>query len=542
MSSSRGLSSLLQSLPEGALNRLYSDLWPTVAVYQSLSAVSRAIIMRLIFYDEGISITDFAEWFRRDQISACDACINELKSLQILSEISPSFLKLNINFRFNMMNSISNPQQPWSAGLSSLKPDKTPPSQVYLDTLSDVKWENALRYLVGAPLLDDFHILSEIDMTSQSNSLTLKIPSETTQKLRISSLKAIRSFLLSSQLLSEIPLADKPDLTNRPYYALEIESGLVKQGYTLQITAQGYEYMLKDRAHQVWLFIMNLLTRIKTNQEEIITLLCQLSFCHVGSSYPMQALTKLQLQVIYEMSLLGIIYLRNINITRFYPTRAAVTLLSVQPSATSSGTGIDKGKESKESSYLKQDFHVICETNNQVIAYTTNDLDISMLGLFVDIRLRMPNMVYGKITRDKAKHAYSMGISAKQIIEFLSTHAHPLLLQKTQKSSVKSNGQSSVSFSLSTTVSTDIVPANVSDQLFLWEAENYRIHSQEAVLFSLGNIRGFSALHLTKILEYMRRVDGLLWSDEAARIIVVTASAADMLQSYMEEGLGLYQG
>ena len=34
---------------------------------------------------------------------------------------------------------------------------------------------------------------------------------------------------------------------------------------------------------------------------------------------------------------------------------------------------------------------------------------------------------------------------------------------------------------------TSIIPQNVSDQLLLWEAENYRVQTEEAAIVELGD-------------------------------------------------------
>lgn len=57
---------------------------------------------------------------------------------------------------------------------------------------------------------------------------------------------------------------------------------------------------------------------------------------------------------------------------------------------------------------------------------TTPDspLHISVLGLFVELKARFPNMVVGLITRDSIKYALEHGINTPQIINYLKAHAH----------------------------------------------------------------------------------------------------------------------
>ena len=53
-----------------------------------------------------------------------------------------------------------------------------------------------------------------------------------------------------------------------------------------------------------------------------------------------------------------------------------------------------------------------------------NELEIAILNLFVDIRIRYPNLVVGKLDRAHVKSAMEKGISAAQIISYLQSHAH----------------------------------------------------------------------------------------------------------------------
>ena len=61
----------------------------------------------------------------------------------------------------------------------------------------------------------------------------------------------------------------------------------------------------------------------------------------------------------------------------------------------------------------------------ELISGTDNELEIAILNLFVDIRVRYRNLVVGKLDRKHVKAAMEKGISAHQIISYLASHAHP---------------------------------------------------------------------------------------------------------------------
>jgi transcription initiation factor TFIIH subunit 4 len=126
-----------------------------------------------------------------------------------------------------------------------------------------------------------------------------------------------------------------------------------------------------------------------------------LSDCKFGNCYPIEALTRSQKQLVNEFSKIGLIYMRNILSTRFYPTQVAINMLF--KSVKTSDEELEKDKNERNNGNMNDKktavIRIIVETNLQVIAYVTSDLHLAMLKLFVDLSVRMPNMAMGKITR-----------------------------------------------------------------------------------------------------------------------------------------------
>lgn len=60
--------------------------------------------------------------------------------------------------------------------------------------------------------------------------------------------------------------------------------------------------------------------------------------------------------------------------------------------------------------------HLTCQLSLPLLS--DNKLRISILGLFVHIRTRFPNLVTGLITRDSVKEALRNGIGAEQVGAF----------------------------------------------------------------------------------------------------------------------------
>ena len=286
------------------------------------------------------------------------------------------------------------------------------------------------------------------------------------------------------------------------------------------MTAQGYEYMLKDYLSQVWDFVYTSI-RYSRSQEQALSLLFMLSYCSPGRGYLMEALTPAQRQLVFEFSQVGIIYLEVVTATHFYPTKVAVNMLFGAMDLLQGGaaTAIPMSLSSRDAHDDDDDYSsdlalkVIVETNNQVVAYLSSDIHLAMLQLFVDIHIRMPNMVIGKITKEKAREAFRLGITAYQIIDFLMLHAHPMLRNRVP-----------------------IVPENITDQFAIWEAENQRIEANDAVVVDFRDVDDFAQSAYRSLVDNLQHARVLLWEGgEGQRMVAVTAEGFKMVQSAVDQ-------
>jgi transcription initiation factor TFIIH subunit 4 len=216
---------------------------------------------------------------------------------------------------------------------------------------------------------------------------------------------------------------------------------------------------------------------------EALTFLLAISACEVGRGYPVSQLSKAAKTVMKDFKLFGLVYYEKGD-DNFYPTRVAVGLVNgamthrVEGANAaevdgSGGVSEDGGSavalsrsaaqtralENALNSQLNKDsphIAIIVQTNFQVVAYTSSDLHVAMLGLFCDVPTikRLPNMVLCQLTRESVKGAFEIGITATQILRFLKMHAHPIIVDKVK-----------------TGVAATIMPDNVEDQIWLWNRE-----------------------------------------------------------------------
>lgn len=168
--------------------------------------------------------------------------------------------------------------------------------------------------------------------------------------------------------------------------------------------------MLRDRQAQIWGYVSASLARMAA-YEEALSLLFMLSYCTVGMSYALDALSSLQRQWVFEFSHFGIIYIPSLKSSRFYPTEVAVNLIfegeraAGLPRSTAGVAAVAAFGRREEG--VAPPLQILVQTNCSVTAYVSSELHIAMLGVFVDVNLKLPNMVMGRLTRDKIKDAYT---------------------------------------------------------------------------------------------------------------------------------------
>ena len=478
---------------------------------------------------------------------------------------------MNPYFRSAFKRAILSPREPWGQQLRSLHvsslsssslstssslPNHTP-SKEELRHQSIVKWDALLRFLVGVPGAANI------------------IPGGT-----------IERFVRSTDLMGEgVSAASRVASMSRQRPGGN-KAGSVSGGLrNLTITEKGYAYMLKSYQEQVWIFVYELI-QIATDKEELLSLLFMISYCEFGKGYPVNALTPAQRMLIVEFSQLGLVYASSSSsgsgnsssrITNgsiydenqvqapgdtllFYPASIAIHMIfrsqyHMSPQALQSSTHVgqeynDKtdslglpamgggGDESATSNIhrgvggfaatcessvdrttemqnsLSSGLEIIVETNMQVTAYLTSELHLALLNLFVDFSVLLPNVVIGTLTRDKAKQAFRMGVRVKQIVDFLCVHAHALT--RDQK---------------------PIVPANVVDQLVLWESERFRVNNTDSILMKFDNMWGFDSSAFSQVEAYANRIGMNLCSNAKKMSLVVPYDGYEQIRAFIEDQL-----
>ena len=241
---------------------------------------------------------------------------------------------------------------------------------------------------------------------------------------------------------------------------------------------------------------------------EVLSFLFTLGSLEVGQDYSTANLSPTQLHMLEDLSDLGIVYRRSSNATCFYPTRLATTLNSdsdaLASSLSSSSLSVGGYSPSEQKRYI------IVETNYRLYAYTNSPLRMHILSLFSELGHRFPNMVAGRLTKKTVQRAIGRGVTAEQIISYLTAHAHPVMGTRSHSSNPtpSNHGQQSQAS----------LPPTVVDQIRLWQLEGDRMKATTGFLFK----EFLNHQQYKDCLDYADTIGVLIWKNDAKRCFFVT--------------------
>lgn len=230
---------------------------------------------------------------------------------------------------------------------------------------------------------------------------------------------------------------------------------------------------------------------------DVLSFLFTLGSLELGQDYSTENLTATQRTFLDDLTDLGIVYMSEPS--RFYPTRLATTLTSDAGALLSSSSFASDLPANSTASKG----YIIVETNYRLYAYTSSVLQIAILNLFANLNRRFPNLVSGKLTKTSIQRAISYGITAEQIISYLTTHAHPQMQKSKQ-----------------------ILPPTVVDQIRLWQIEGDRMTATNG--FFMKDFRDFAEYE--DAMKYADALGVLVWKSDAKRWFFV--NKLEQMQTY----------
>ncbi|KAI9659789.1 MAG: RNA polymerase II transcription factor B 52 kDa subunit [Bathelium mastoideum] len=275
-------------------------------------------------------------------------------------------------------------------------------------------------------------------------------------------------------------LPGKGDISPGTKKLLELGNFVVIRKTAASITQAGFTFLLQEVNAQ-----------LKMDQVDMLSFLFMLGSLELGQAYSTEKLTPTQLHMLDDLTDFGIIFRRNIESKHFYPTRLGTTLTSDAGALRNSNASLADalGASTSEKGYI------IIETNYRMYAYTSSPLQIAVLNLFTRLHTRYPNMVSGKLTKESVQRAISYGITADQIISYLSTHAHPQMHKHNP-----------------------VLPPTVLDQIRLWQIEGDRMRTTPGYMFKEFN----TAQEYQDAARYADNLGVLVWKNDSKRVFFVT--------------------
>ncbi|KAF2843145.1 RNA polymerase II transcription factor B subunit 2 [Patellaria atrata CBS 101060] len=451
----------LQGLPGMTQAKLYTQPSAALAIFRRmLPHLAKTIVMAMLYMPKPFPATDLDLWLRPDARRYAtmhrDLAMSVLESLHIITTAQekqgPKAYSLSKDFAKSLKNALTGGGNHSSFGVPINDHDRQEVSIAFLDDYARTQWETILYYMVGSA------------GTAIAGNHSISSGTKT---------------LLSIGGFVEMKL-------NRTV-----------------ITQTGFTFLLQEVNAQVWSLLIVYLENAPTlnmDEVDVLSFLFMLGSLELGQAYSTANLTATQQHMLDDLNDFGIIYRKNVQSSRFYPTRLATTLTSdagaLMSESSSFQNALRSGSESKG--------YIIIETNYRLYAYTTSLLQIAVLNLFTRLSTRFPNLVSGKLTKESIQRAISYGITSDQIISYLTTHAHPQM-QKT----------------------VPILPPTVVDQIRLWQIEGDRMRATPGFL-----MQGFDLNAYTDVSNYAEALGVLVWKSDAKRSFFV--SKIDQISAYIK--------
>lgn len=241
------------------------------------------------------------------------------------------------------------------------------------------------------------------------------------------------------------------------------------------------------------------------SETEVLSFLFMLGSLDLGRDYSTSTLSPTQLQMLDDLTAMGIVYRSSKDSRTFYPTRLATTLTSESGALPGSNISSSSSNKTQDSKVQSKGF-IIVETNYRLYAYTNSLIQIAILSLFTKLQHRFPNLVSGKLTKDSVYRAVQSGITSSQIISYLTTYAHPQMLKNNPP-----------------------LPPTVMDQIRLWEYEGERVEVTNGYL-----MKDFgSEAEYRDVLAYAEALGVLTWRNDGQRCFFV--SHVEQISGYLRK-------
>ena len=469
----------LESLPGTEFYRLYRSPASALAIFRKgLSNLAKSFVMMLLYLPNPIPVKQLELFVKDNSRAEREHALNLLHRYHIFLDVTLNSAKafsLTPDFAKSLRRALTGAGDNRSFGQIANVPDSRRISISQLDEYSRQRWEGILGYMVGSSA----------------------VPLDTEQAAIEPSPGVIE--LLKAGHFIEV-------------------TGTYSRGQAAKITKEGFAFVLQDINTQIWALLFLYVDNAEVfemDKVDVLSFLFLVSSLELGLAYSTKSLDETQLRCLSDLVSFGIVYQPmlddNTSVDYFYPTRLASTLTS-DSRATLSATNTAIGSSLSTSSSGTANGFIIVETNYRVYAYTSSPLQIALLSLFINLRSRHPNLVTGKMSKSSVQRAVQAGITAEQIISYLTSHAHPQMRRHAQAEQAQLQARNTDPGRI-----VPILPATILDQIHLWQLERDRMTTTDGFLLKdFANNADYEAP-----CRYADEIGVLVWKNDKKKMFFV---------------------
>ncbi|KAI6408431.1 hypothetical protein MCOR23_001327 [Pyricularia oryzae] len=473
------LSDHLEKQNGATFKKLYQQPATAFAIFRRmLPPLAKTFVMSLLYMPQPLPLTALDSWVKPEAKKNKDQALSILRSMHITT-ITPvtkekpvQEMSLTPNFKKSLRLALEGGGSHNSFGVPSSLPIPPQVDVAFLDKWARSRWDAILHYVVNS--------------VEETGSM------EPSKKYNFG----------GSKLQDTVK-------------TLLVQGGLVQRRSSerISITKTGFTFLLQEANAQVWTLLLQWLHSVNednTNRAvDMLSFLFMLGTLELGQAYDTGALSEERRNMLPDLNDFGLVYIPPSNPDQYFPTRLATTLTSGSSALRSVSSGVAAATAEAGENNTKG--AIILETNFRIYAYTSTPLQIAILALFANLKMRFAGMVTGQLSRHSIKRAISHGITADQIIEYLASHAHE---QMHRIAAIRNK---------------PVLPPTVVDQIRLWQLETERMQVQRGYLFKDFE----SQAEFKAIADYADEVGVLIWRSDARQLFFAskTAEIANFIKS-----------
>lgn len=475
------LTDYLEKLPGTTFRRLYQQPSTAFAIFRRmLPHLAKTIVMAILYMPTPFLVSDLEIWVKPAAKRQKDQALQILRALHIASvtataKDAPQTISLTQNFKNSLRLALEGGGDHNSFGVPSKVPVSNEIDIPFLDRNARKKWDDILHFIVNA-----------VGITDGARS-----SGEGGNGPKVS----VKELLMGGRLV------ERKSPTSP----------------TIHITQAGFTFLLQEANSQVWTLLLLWLeaaetTRAKAGMDyvDMLSFLFLLASLELGRAYSTDALTESRRDMLPFLVDCGLVYIPPHDRKQFFPTRLATTLTSSESSLRSVSAGFTAASDGGGVGDAQDSNAIILETNFRIYAYTSSPLQIAVLALFCDLKMRFRELVSGRLTRGSIRRAVDMGITSDQIISYLATHAHEQMHR------------------VAASTKKPLLPPVIVDQIRLWQLDTERMSTCPGFLFKdFDDFKEYGQL-----VKFADEIGVLKWHDDHKGMFFV--NKVDQIKDFMK--------